>query len=105
MALDFTTVHNFLHGTETVTLDYADPAVTSVSVAKALGQNVQIQDSNGTWVLSSTNKTWCLPGAGLATDPKNGDAVQQASGSSWKILDATKQDLTGQWVCNTVKER
>lgn len=105
MSLDFTTVHNFLHGTETITLDYQETGVASVSIEKALQQHVMVEDGPGNWIVVSNRKTWYLPGSGLARDPTTGDAIQEAGGTRWTILDCAKEPLTAQWECHTVKEQ
>jgi hypothetical protein len=103
--MDLSGDHRFYDNLETITLDYQAAGVDSVSVPKSLRQHVRLQDATGAWVVSSTNLTWFLPGASITTDPKQGDVIQVSASERYTILDATYEQMTKEWECNTVKER
>lgn len=103
--MDLSGDHRFYDGLETITIDYVDTAVTSVEVEDCLRQHVELKDEAGQVVVSSTNLTWFLPGVSIATALKEGDAIQVIASERHTILDATLEQLTQEWTCNTVRER
>lgn len=93
---DFTDV---VDGTEAVTLERRGTS-TEDSVATALRRAVTITEageSNGNYTASDT--TWHLSIAQLATQPRIGDVIVDASSDRWTVLDVAKQTLSNRWRC------
>jgi hypothetical protein len=82
-------------GTQTVTLH--GTAVVSVAGAKR-GPISQHDIELQTLGLEPTDVAWNLPQVNLAgTEPRNGDLIEEAAGTTWTIISVTKSALTGVW--------
>jgi hypothetical protein len=82
-------------GTETVTLH----STSVVSVAGAKRGPLVLEEIEFRQVgLESADLGWNLPDASLAgVAPRQGDAIEDASGTFWTILSAKHSPLTGVW--------
>lgn len=105
MSLDFSTCYQFMYGSLTVTHNHkTESGTTSTSVGGAQKQSVKVQDGAGAWVISARDAVWFLPGALVASEPKEGDTITDGS-EVWTIKDAGQEPLTNLWQCNCVREQ
>jgi hypothetical protein len=82
-------------GTETVTL--RGSATVSVAGAKR-GLLLKNELASGALGLEPSDLAWSLPEASLAgTQPRPGDAIEDATGTRWTILHASRAPLTALW--------
>jgi hypothetical protein len=82
-------------GTETVTLHSA--SVVSVEGAKR-GPLTLAEMEFRQLGLESSDLAWNLPGVNLdGVEPRQGDAIEDASGTLWTILSVAESPLTRVW--------
>lgn len=82
-------------GTETVTLH--STSVVSVEGAKRGPLNLAEMEFRQLG-LESSDLAWNLPGVNLdGVEPRQGDAIEDASGVSWTILSVAQSPLTRVW--------
>ena len=105
MSLDFSTCYQFFHnGSTVIHTSITESGSTTTSVAGAQKQSVKQQDAAGAWVISARDAVWFLPGALVATEPKEGDTITDGS-DVWTVKDAGKEPLTNLWQLNCVREQ
>jgi hypothetical protein len=71
----------------------------TIDAAEVVGKNRKTIESDGRYTAADAN--WSLPAAELTRAPRLGDAILDAAGRRWTILEVRLVALSARWRCRT----